>query len=215
MQIEGPDRVWQAGLGAGGALVAVALGAGAVMQGVAWLWAPAVLSAGFAALLVTYLVLRVPRLVFSAAGLMHDSGARQRFWAWAEVGPFSLDVARGRGWRRTYVMCALTDEHHDLLIKNGGDASARIGNADIVVALALLKSNRSESAAQACVDRVNAWREQYGAPAIEAPDDRGAAVKLQRRMRWVQRRRVAVLAVLCVVVLGGFAGLRVWQPGWF
>lgn len=213
--IEEPDRGWQVGLAVGGALAAVALGAGAVMQGVLWLWAPAVLSAGVAVLFVAYLVLKVPRLAFSAEGLTHDSGAQHRFWAWPDVGPFSLDVARGRGWRQTYVMCALTDEHHDLLLKNAGDATARIGTADIVVPLALLKCNRSEGAAQACVDRANDWREQYGAPAIEAPDDRAAAARLQRRIRWAQRRRVFTLAAVAAVVLLGFAALRLWQPGWF
>ena len=214
-EVLGPDKAWLYGVTVGLALVSAGAGGVAVMQHLPWLWVAVAVGSAGVALFITFIVRGVPRLVFSADGLAHDSGARARFWPWREVGPFGLDTVRGRGWQRTYVMCALTDARHDLLVKHGEPAEVGIGNADILIALSLLRANRSEAAAQACAGRANAWRALYGAPDVEAPDAPRAAALLARQLRRGQWWRGAVVVVLAIAVVAGLGLARWWWPGWF
>lgn len=192
------------------AVVSGAAGSVAVIEQLPWLWI--VVAAGVAGVVLfgVFIVRGVPALAFSADGLAHDSGARQRFWGWREVGPFSLDTVRGRGWRRTYVLCALTDARHDLLVKHGEPADVGIGNADILIALSLLRANRSEAAAQACAERLNSWRALYGAPEIEAAETPAAAARLRRQLSRGRWRRGAVVVVLGLAVVAAALALTWW-----
>lgn len=214
-EVHSADKAWLYGVTAVLALLSAGVGWAAVVEQLPWLWAIVAVGAAGVVLFAVFIVRGVPLLVFSADGLAHDSGARQRFWAWQDVGPFSLDTIRGRGWRRTYVLCALTDARYDLLTKHGEPADVGIGNADVLIALSLLKANRNEAAAQACAERINSWRALYGAPEVEAPDAPAAATRLRRQLRRGSRRRWALVVVVAIGVVAGMGFVRWWQPGWF
>ncbi len=150
-------------------------------------------------LYIGFLLTKTPRIILNREGISFVSLFKHQFWKWRDVGPFVSDVQIIQTSSRHYV-CAFTDENHDLMQAHKQSEQPTYKTADIIIGLSLLPPGKNGDTATQFANRLNEWRDEFGAPEIEIKPHMTKKVLLTLRKK-MRNQRILIFAMIFVAFI--------------
>ncbi|MBL4906973.1 MAG: hypothetical protein JKX94_05925 [Sneathiella sp.] len=167
------------------------------------IWGAVLICSAGAPVMLAVLILRIPKIELSCEGISYVALFRKKIWNWRDIGPFVSDIRQVQNISHHYI-CAFSDENHDLMQIHNQSIQPDYLIAEIVISLNLLPPGKNSETAAIFADKLNEWREKYGAPEIEVnhQNTKEAAAKFLKKIR--NRKIVYYVTVFVCVIIAAF-----------